>query len=68
MPHKSDSNYREGVTLSEAARVSLHIYVLFFLLINTFLVSLLSVSMWKFISAQLTGQGLVTGHWSLVVR
>ena len=41
--------------------------VLFFLLINTLLASLLSISMYKFISSQLTAQGLVTGHWSLVV-
>ena len=36
----------------------------FFLLINTLLVSLLSVSLWKFISTKLTGQGAC--HWPLV--
>ena len=36
-----------------------------FLLINTLLVSLLSISMWKFISIQLMGQGLITGYWCL---
>ena len=36
-------------------------YILSFLLMNTLLVSLLSVSMWKFISIQLMGQGLVSG-------
>ena len=45
--------------------MSIHTYVLFFFLIT--LVSLLSDSMWKFISTQLTGQGLVTGPSSLVV-
>ena len=40
----------------------------FFLLINTSLASLLSVSMWKFISTQLMGQGLVTYHWCQVVQ
>ena len=33
----------------------------FLLLINTLVVSLLSISMWKFISTQLTSQGLVPG-------
>ena len=54
-------------SLSEPARVSIHTYYTLFLLINTLLVSLLSISLCKFISTQLTGQGLVTGHWSLVV-
>ena len=63
MPHKGDSNH-EHTTLSEPVdAVCLHPHVLFFLLINT----LLSISMWKFISTQLTGQGLVTDHESLVV-
>ena len=35
----------------------------FFLLINTLLISLLSVSLWQFISTKPKGQGLVTGHW-----
>ena len=67
MPHISDLNYHEGATLFEPACVSIHMYCTRFLLINTLLVSLLSVSMWKLISTQLTGQGLVTGNWSLVV-
>ena len=29
--------------------------------------SLFSISMWKFISKQLMGQGLVTDHWSLMI-
>ena len=37
-----------------------------FLLINTLLVSLLSISIQKFTFTHLMGQGLVTGHWSLV--
>ena len=41
-------------------------YVLFLLLINTLLVSLLSVSLWKFISTNPTGQGLVIGPCGLV--
>ena len=43
MPHKSDSNCHEGATLSEFARVSIHTYYTSFFLINTLLVSLLSV-------------------------
>ena len=35
--------------------------ILFFLLVSTLLVSLLSVSLWKSISMQLMGQGLVSG-------
>ena len=35
----------------------------FLLLINTLIVSLLSFSMWKFISAQLTGLVMTTGPW-----
>ena len=38
-------------------------HVHFFLLINTLLISLLSVSLWQFISTKPKGQGLVTGHW-----
>ena len=67
MPHKSDSNYHEGTTLSLNPPVCLSTRTLFSLLINTSLVSLLSVSLWQFLSTQLMGQDLVTGHWSLVV-
>ena len=68
MPHKSDSNYHKGATLSLSPQVCVSTRtVLCFLLMNTLLASLLSISMWKFNSTQLTGQGLVTGHWSLVV-
>ena len=52
--------------LSLLAHPCVYAHVPFFLLINTSLVSLLSVPMWKFISAQLTGQDLVTGLWSPV--
>ena len=38
-------------------------HVHFFLLINTLLISLLSISLWQFISTKPKGQGLVTGHW-----
>lgn len=34
---------------------------------NKHFVSLFSISIWKFISKQLMGQGLVTDHWSLVI-
>ena len=68
MPHERDSIYHEGANLSLSPPVCLSTHtVCFFLLINTLLASLLSISMWKFISTQLMGQGLVTGHWSLVV-
>ena len=49
------------VRLSLSLPVCLSTLRLFFLLINTLLVSLLFVSMWKFISTQLTSQGLVPG-------
>lgn len=52
------------VRLSLHAHPCVYQHVPFFLLINTSLVSLLSVSVWKFISAQLTGQG--PGHWPVV--
>ena len=42
-----------------------YLHVLCFL-INTLVVSLFPISMWKFILTQLAGQGLVTGPWSLV--
>ena len=48
------------------AHLGVYPHVLFFLPINTLLLSLLSVSVWKFISIHLMGQGLITGHWSLV--
>ena len=67
MPRKSDSNYHKGETLPLSPRVCAYSHVLFLLLINTLPVSLISVSLWKFISTQLMGQGLVTGRWSLVV-
>ena len=35
-----------------------------FLPVDTSLVSLPSISVWKFTSTQLRGQGLVTSHWS----
>ena len=68
IPHISDSNYHKGETLSLSPPMCVYSHVLFFLLINTLLVSLLSVSLWKFISTKLMGQGLVTAHWSLVAR
>ena len=43
MPHVSDSNYHEGATLSVSPPVCAYSHVLFFLLINTLLASLLSV-------------------------
>ena len=66
MPHMSDSNYHRGVThLSEPTHMSIHMCP--FPLDKYFTVSLLPVSMQKFISTELTGQGLITGHWSLDV-
>ena len=44
MPHKSDPNYHEGATLSLSPPVCAYSHVLFFFLINTLLVSLLSLS------------------------
>ena len=54
MPHKSDSNYQEGVTLSESASMSVHKYHTLFLLINLFHYFL---SLWEFFSAKVKGQG-----------
>ena len=48
MPHISDSNYHKGTSLSEPTHVCLFIHTLL-LLINTLLVSLLSISSWKLI-------------------
>ena len=62
-PHKRDSNSCEGMTLSPSMCLST---CALFLLINNFLPSLLSISMRKFTSTHLMGQGLATGHWSLV--
>ena len=55
---------QDSLSLSQPMWVYSH--VLFVLLINTLLVSLLSVSLWKFISTNPTGQGLVTGPCGLV--
>ena len=68
MPLKSDSNFHKGVTPSLWACSRVYPHVLFFLPINILPVLLLSISMWKFISTQLTSQGLVTGRWPLVVQ
>ena len=67
MPRKSYSDYHEGATLSEPTRVSIHSHCTLFPPNKHFYSLHYFVSMWKFISTQLTGQGLVTGHWSLVV-
>ena len=63
MFHRSDSDYLIVWLLSLWACFCVYRHVLypFCLLISTLLVSLLSVSMWKFISMQLMGQGLVSG-------
>ena len=53
MPHKPDSNYHKGVTLSLSPPICISARpVLFFLLINTLLASLLSISLWKLISCK----------------
>ena len=61
MPRISDLHYHEGMTLSPPMGVCSH--VLFFLLINPWLVSLLLISLLRFISPKQTRQGLVPGHW-----
>ena len=58
MPHKSNSNYH-SVSLSPPACLSA--CTLF--PSNKHITCFTPVSMCKFISTQLTGQGLVTGHW-----
>lgn len=63
MPHINDSNSHEDTALSESTYMWLFTCTIF-LLINTWLVSLLSVSLWEFISKKLIAQGLVTGYWS----
>lgn len=64
-PHKWFKPKREKTQLSLSLPMCPSIHtVLFFLLINTLPASLLSVSMWKFISTQLRGQDLFIGHWS----
>ena len=54
---------RARLSLSPPMCLSTHTL---FLPINTLLVSLLSISIQKFTFTHLMGQGLVTGHWSLV--
>ena len=63
IPHVSDSNYHQGTTLFLSPPMYVYPHVHFFLLINTLLISLLSISLWQFISTKPKGQGLVTGHW-----
>ena len=62
-PTLSDLNYPKGATLSLSPPLCVYPHVLFFLLINTLLVSLLSISLLKSISTKQTIQGLVTSHW-----
>ena len=62
MLHISNLNYHEHATLSLSPPVCIYSHVLFLLLINALLVSLLSVSLWKFIPTEPTDQGLVTGR------
>ena len=71
MPNKNDANKTNkkkwcelprGATLSPPVHLSTNT-VLFFLLINTLFVSLLSISMWKLISTH-----LATGPGGLVIR
>ena len=61
MSPKSDSNHHEGTTLWGLSTPT----VLIFLLINTLLVSLQSVSRWKFISTQWRARALslTAGPW-----
>ena len=61
MPHKSWFKLPWNATLSLRLPVCLSSHSLF--LLNTLLVSLRSISMWKFTSTELRGQGLVTDHW-----
>ena len=56
------------VWLSLCACLCVYPRIPYSFLINTLPASLLSIFMWKFISTQLAGQGLVTDHWSLVAR
>ena len=66
MPHKSDSNYRKGMTSSLSPPVCISILTLF-LLITTLLVSLILPLCRNSFSVKLMGQSLVTDLWSLVV-
>ena len=64
MPHVSDSNYHEGTILSLSQPVWVYSHVLFFLLINTLLVSLLSPSGNLFIQSwRARALSLATGPW-----
>ena len=63
MPHKSNSNCLKGATqrlsLSESARVSIHMYYIlffFYLLINNLLASLLSIFV-EILFCKAKGQG-----------
>ena len=62
MLHKSDSNYPEGASLS--LNLSCEYIHMYLFSPNKHFVSLLSVSLWEFISTKLMGQGPChTGHW-----
>ena len=66
-PRRNDSKYHEGASLWVCTRI--HPHGLSFFLLNTLLVSLFSVSMWKSLSVQLiTVLSLATGPWCLVAR
>ena len=60
MPHVSDSSSARPGCLN--LLVCAYSHILFFLLINSLLVSLISVSLWELISTKQMGQGLVAGH------
>ena len=57
MPHKSDSNHCKGTSLSLWACLWVYPNILFFLIMNTLLVSL-PISIWKFISTELWARAL----------
>ena len=62
-PHKSNSNYHEGATLSEPTCVPVHYMYVFFLLINPLLVLLISIFVGIFFlqSQQTRALSLTTG-------
>ena len=58
MLHESDINHHEGATVSLSQPIWVYSHIHFPANKHLFY----SISMWKFISTQLMGQGFVTGH------
>lgn len=68
LKRNSDSNYHKSGTFSPNQPVCAHSYVRFFLLLNTLLVSLLSISLWKIIFCKAVWDRALSLATGLAVR